>query len=162
GFTGQRSDAQVSGLDYYGARYYDPVLGEFASADSVADGVNRYSYVTDNPETLEDPSGNYTQPPGGRPGYKESDYPAYKHPLSTDVRISTVQDKIFDKDARDTIRRLILAIIAKQNDVKEGGGPGLLKTTRGGAVIAYRLKSGYTATIASDVLSSTRFTDKPG
>jgi RHS repeat-associated protein len=58
GFTGQYSDASSSGLDYYGARYYDPALGQFVSADTVADGVNRYGYVTGNPETFTDPSGH--------------------------------------------------------------------------------------------------------
>ena len=56
GFTGQRADA-VSGLDYYGARYYDPVLGQFASADT-KQGPNRYAYVADDPETLTDPMEN--------------------------------------------------------------------------------------------------------
>lgn len=35
-FTGQRQDD--TGLVYYGARYYDPTLGRFASADSVVPG----------------------------------------------------------------------------------------------------------------------------
>ncbi len=35
GFTGQVSDAATSGLDDYGARYYDPVAGQFTSADSI-------------------------------------------------------------------------------------------------------------------------------
>jgi len=34
GFTGQYADA-VTGLDYYNARYYDPVAGVFLSADTV-------------------------------------------------------------------------------------------------------------------------------
>jgi YD repeat-containing protein len=34
GFTGQRQDP-ASGLDYYGARYYDPVLGQFTSPDTL-------------------------------------------------------------------------------------------------------------------------------
>ncbi len=38
GYTGQYGDAATTGLDYYNARYYDPVLGQFASADTVADG----------------------------------------------------------------------------------------------------------------------------
>ncbi len=32
GFTGQYNDS-VSGLDYYGSRYYDPLVGRFLSAD---------------------------------------------------------------------------------------------------------------------------------
>ncbi len=57
-FTGQRADS-ASGLDYYGARYYDPTAGQFASADTVADGLNAYAYVHDNPATLADPSGHW-------------------------------------------------------------------------------------------------------
>ncbi len=54
GFTGQRLDAS-SGLMYYGARYYDPVLSYFISADptvpdpSNAVDYNRYFYVRGNP-----------------------------------------------------------------------------------------------------------------
>src|SRR5512146_3232987 len=58
GFTGQHSDAATSGLDYYGARYYDPSLGQFTSADTVTDGLNRYGYVKGNPETHTDPTGH--------------------------------------------------------------------------------------------------------
>lgn len=57
GFTGQHADA-VTGLDYYNARYYDPAIGQFTSADSVFDGLNRYAYVGGNPETKADPTGH--------------------------------------------------------------------------------------------------------
>ncbi|WP_052890442.1 RHS repeat-associated core domain-containing protein [Thermogemmatispora carboxidivorans] len=59
GFTGQYGD-DVSGLDYYGARYYDPQVGLFLSADPVqgnAQGLNPYAYVAGNPETFNDPTG---------------------------------------------------------------------------------------------------------
>jgi RHS repeat-associated protein len=63
-FTGQRADA-TTGLDYYGARYYDPAAGTFTSADTVLPGggsspagLNRYAYVAGNPETLTDPTGH--------------------------------------------------------------------------------------------------------
>ncbi len=55
-FTGQRKDG--TGLLYYGARYYDPVLGRFLSADTVRDGVNPYSYVHNNPLRFTDPTGH--------------------------------------------------------------------------------------------------------
>ncbi len=59
GFTGQYEDT-VSGLDYYNARYYDPVVGRFISADSVqgnAQGLDPYAYVGGNPVTHADPTG---------------------------------------------------------------------------------------------------------
>ena len=57
GFTHQRADA-TSGLDDYGARWYDPVAGQFASADTtLLGGLNRYAYVGGNPGTLTDPTG---------------------------------------------------------------------------------------------------------
>jgi RHS repeat-associated protein len=71
GFTGQYSDAST-GLDYYGARYYDPTLGQFTSADTVSDGLNRYGYVKGNPETATDPTGHseddHPDPWGGEGG----------------------------------------------------------------------------------------------
>ena len=61
GFTHQRADA-ATGLDDYGARSYDPVAGQFTSADTtLAGGLNRYAYVAGNPETLVDPTGAYAQ-----------------------------------------------------------------------------------------------------
>lgn len=70
GFTGQYADA--TGLDYYNARYYDPVIGRFLSADTVqGDGVGMdpYDYVGGNPETLSDPTGHrYAQTAGGGGG----------------------------------------------------------------------------------------------
>ncbi len=69
GFTGQYTDV-LTELDYYNARYYDPKVGLFLSADTVqgnSAGMDPYAYVGNNPETLSDPSGQaYTLPhPGG-------------------------------------------------------------------------------------------------
>jgi RHS repeat-associated protein len=58
GFTGQYQDATA--LDYYNARYYDPVVGRFLSADTVQGngmGMDPYAYVGGNPETNTDPTG---------------------------------------------------------------------------------------------------------
>ena len=57
GFTGQYGDA-ITGLSYYGARHYDPVAGQFTTADFVQ-GPNRYAYVLGNPTTWTDPSGQH-------------------------------------------------------------------------------------------------------
>jgi RHS repeat-associated protein len=74
GFTGQRTDA-ASGLDYYGARYYDPQAGQFASGDSVVPGdgydlwgLSRYAYVESNPTNRTDPSGHRNVIPGDNGG----------------------------------------------------------------------------------------------
>lgn len=64
GYTGQRADA-ATGLDYYGARYYDPLVAQFTSADDVLPGdgldpwgLSRYAYVEGNPIARNDPSGH--------------------------------------------------------------------------------------------------------
>ncbi len=64
GFTGQQVDS-ATGLDYDNARYYDPVAGQFISADTVLPGggydpwgLSRYAYVAGHPETFTDPSGH--------------------------------------------------------------------------------------------------------
>src|SRR5579883_1860640 len=68
GFTGQQTDS-VTGLDYFNARYYDPLTGQFLSADTVqgnAQGTSPYMYVAGNPETRTDPTGHmYTCDPSG-------------------------------------------------------------------------------------------------
>jgi RHS repeat-associated protein len=63
-FTGQELDSET-GLYYYGARYYDPALGRFVSADSIVQDssdpqtLNRYSYCRNNPIILTDPTGHF-------------------------------------------------------------------------------------------------------
>lgn len=64
GFSGQHADS-VTGLDYFNARYYDPVAAAFTSADTILPGdgydilgLSRYAYVEGNPETRTDPSGH--------------------------------------------------------------------------------------------------------
>ncbi len=56
------------GLYYYGSRYYDPLLGRFAQADTVVSNpgnpqsFNRYSYVLNNPLRYVDPTGYVPDP----------------------------------------------------------------------------------------------------
>ncbi|MEN8615485.1 RHS repeat-associated core domain-containing protein, partial [Dehalogenimonas sp. THU2] len=63
-FTGQRLDS--TGLYYYGARYYDPAIGRFISADTIVpdfmnpQAFNRYSYCYNNPLKYTDPTGHWT------------------------------------------------------------------------------------------------------
>ena len=67
GFTGQRNlDVQDNsfslGLMDYNARFYDPSLGRFTQPDVITaggpQGLNRYSYVNNNPTNFIDPSGH--------------------------------------------------------------------------------------------------------
>ena len=62
-FTGQRWDPGT-GLYFYGARWYDPLIGRFIQADTIVpspgdpQSLNRYSYVLNNPLKYNDPSGH--------------------------------------------------------------------------------------------------------
>ena len=62
-FTGKELDSS-NGLYFYGARYYDPQLGRFISADTIVQSpydpqsLNRYAYCRNNPINLVDPSGH--------------------------------------------------------------------------------------------------------
>ncbi|EMO54765.1 RHS repeat-associated core domain-containing protein [Leptospira noguchii] len=61
-FTGQVEDKET-GLYFYKARYYEPILGRFIQADSVlmptnVNGLNRYMYVDGNPVNYRDVSGH--------------------------------------------------------------------------------------------------------
>jgi RHS repeat-associated protein len=68
GYTGQYGDA-TTGLAYYNARYYDPALGQFASADTASSGgLNRFGYVAGNPTTATDPTGHMLTTDGGGGG----------------------------------------------------------------------------------------------
>ncbi|MDA8163109.1 MAG: RHS repeat-associated core domain-containing protein [Desulfobacteraceae bacterium] len=64
-FTGQEADPET-GLYYYNARYYDPALSRFISADIFVQSpydpqsLNRYSYVDNNPILYIDPTGRFT------------------------------------------------------------------------------------------------------
>jgi len=88
GFTGQYNDA-VTGLDYYNARYYDPVVGRFLSADTSEGngaGMDPYAYVGGNPETDTDPTGmKYAPPPGGQ--VSQTDTEAYVYQYATSSKL---------------------------------------------------------------------------
>jgi len=62
-FTGQVKDDET-GLCYFNARYYDPLLGRFIQADTLIPALgnpqsyNRYAYVLNNPLKYNDPSGH--------------------------------------------------------------------------------------------------------
>ncbi|MRU49474.1 Insecticide toxin TcdB middle/N-terminal region [Pseudomonas gessardii] len=57
-YAGKERD-EVTGLYYFGARYYQPSIGRWLSADPSGpdDGLNLYCYVGDNPIIFSDPNG---------------------------------------------------------------------------------------------------------
>jgi RHS repeat-associated protein len=63
-YTGKSHD-DVTGLTYFGGRYYDPQIARFMSVDPVGFvdnntmSFNRYLYVNDNPYKYVDPDGEF-------------------------------------------------------------------------------------------------------
>jgi RHS repeat-associated protein len=63
-YGGHRNDGATE-LIYMGARYYDPKLTRFVSADSIVpdpenpQALNRYAYAYNNPISNVDPTGNF-------------------------------------------------------------------------------------------------------
>ncbi len=64
-YTGQERDPST-GLYFYHARYYDPVLGRFLSPDTLVQSLgdpqslNRYAYARNNPVLYTDPTGHFS------------------------------------------------------------------------------------------------------
>lgn len=69
-FTGREWDPET-GLYYYRARYYDPIIGRFISEDpsGFSDGVNLYAYVGNSPTGLVDPRGEMKVPKWARDAF---------------------------------------------------------------------------------------------
>jgi RHS repeat-associated protein len=61
-FTGKDQDP-TTGLSYFGARWYDPLIGRFTGVDPVSfvetnpQSFNRYTYANNNPYKFKDPDG---------------------------------------------------------------------------------------------------------
>ena len=68
-FTGQIDETSL-GLYYYGARYYDSLLGRFIQADTIVpepgnpQAWDRFAYALNSPVKYTDPSGHYYYDPG--------------------------------------------------------------------------------------------------
>jgi RHS repeat-associated protein len=75
-FTGQARDGEA-GMDYFGARFYQPRHGRFSTVDPVYAGLfdpqswNRYTYVRNSPLALVDPDGRTVNPALCTPDIKQ-------------------------------------------------------------------------------------------
>ncbi|AEF87330.1 RHS repeat-associated core domain protein [Delftia sp. Cs1-4] len=65
-FHGKEQDA-ATGLQYFGARYYDPAVGRFLGVDPIdfqegnLHSFNRFTYGNNNPVKYKDPDGGYAE-----------------------------------------------------------------------------------------------------
>jgi RHS repeat-associated protein len=80
-YTGQLAQAEL-GLDYYVARWYDPLTGHFTQADTIipepgkSSSYDRFAYSNNNPIRYKDPSGHCADPDScGPPPKKKVDPP---------------------------------------------------------------------------------------
>jgi RHS repeat-associated protein len=85
-YTGQLAQAEL-GLDFYVARFYDPILGHFTQADTIvpepgkASAFDRYSSVQNNPIRYNDPSGHKPCDGPGLNGKCDQAEKKWKNPL---------------------------------------------------------------------------------
>jgi RHS repeat-associated protein len=86
-YTGQLAQAEL-GLDYYVARWYDPITAHFAQADTEAPKLgqsqtfDRYMYANDNPIRYNDPTGHDVGR-GGNENMRDENYPTpYSYPYT--------------------------------------------------------------------------------
>ena len=116
-YTGKQEEAAF-GLNYFGARWYDPKIGRFMGVDPAgfsADNIqsfNRYAYANNNPYLYVDPDG--------------------REPLTPEEEIQQMHAEAFDK-----IRSVI-------HPVGEAGQAGLELVTPGMGILG-TFKKGYEA-----------------
>ncbi|WP_254053175.1 RHS repeat domain-containing protein [Shewanella sp. WE21] len=80
-YSGKERDA--TGLYYYGYRYYQPWIGRWLSADPAGpvDGLNLYRMVNNNPVSMADPNGEYSERKD-RPPHENEHAISQKHKVS--------------------------------------------------------------------------------
>jgi RHS repeat-associated protein len=143
-YTGQEEDAET-GLYYYGARYYDPTIGRFISADTIVQApgapqtLNRFAYVGNNPVIYTDPSGH---------SFWSNLFNALD-PITYLSRKAT--EHIYNNISNDNIRSILLGMdrgfwgsISPQIAAEEGGLAGVAGWITGGT-LSYSYEGGWGA-----------------
>lgn len=90
-YTGRENDG--TGLYYYRARYYDPILKRFITEDPIGmmGGANFYSYIRGNPVSLTDPFGLqsvYTDMRAGTTTFNPAPYPGTPITIPTSTSVA--------------------------------------------------------------------------
>lgn len=101
-YTGQTNDAST-GLMHYGARYYDPNLRRFISADTIIPNPanpadhNRYTYTVNNPIRYTDPTGHdpCAGGGGGCGGVRQGDHNGDGFQLGYDCGVDCGSETVF-------------------------------------------------------------------
>ncbi len=141
-YTGQELDDET-GLYYYNARYYDPLLGRFISADTIVQApfdpqtLNRYSYCRNNPIIYTDPSGNSFW----EDLFNVLDPGTYLSRKATEYLI----DKVPDYNVKSILQGMDSSFwgsVSPQMAAKEGGLTGALTWITGGN-LSYSYESGF-------------------
>ena len=115
GYTGHVNDAD-SGLVYMQARYYDPLVGHFISADPVRPvpgnlfGFSRYLYTNDNPVRNTDPDGRQVAAPGDSL-------------LEQEVRAQQIDSELYWDNSAENGARL-LGFLLCSCDIDQHNAPG--------------------------------------
>ncbi len=131
-FTGQRQDGS---LYDFGARFFDPQIGRFISADSIVpqpgdpQSLNRYAYGLNNPLRYHDPTGHFTIGDfvwGVLSQWTESNREAIPVPVSADER-RAVNSLAVDSSEYQA-GRVVGALAASAQGIAEavGGGGGIV------------------------------------
>jgi len=141
-YAHQGKEVDKTRLSYYGARYYDPLLGRFLSADNVIvrpydpQSLNRYAYVRNNPLRLVDPDGHAWQMLAGTIAW------------GVGLGINTVLERTDWLDWMSASDREILHYVA---DALEAGGTLLSGPVTG--IISKGLRSRAIGEIATHILT---------
>jgi len=137
-YTGREWDKET-GLYYYRARYYDPMVGRFISKDPIgfAGGINLYAYVENNPINFTDPTGLY------------KDYPNKGGPGDVDNETIRKAKEILERNAenaREQARKLLEAEIDRLTKLlKDSCGKARTKILNNLGALRAFLKTGFRA-----------------
>ena len=135
-YTGKPLDAAL-GLYYFGARYYDPGLGRFITADPAKHGLNWYVYCGANPMAYVDPSGMFgiyrtsygRQPMTRNPGCPELVVTCFRVGMTFDDPFKIAAVHGVSLSCREL--GLLLDVASLAMDAAAGDGSGVVKTALG-------------------------------